>query len=320
MLFDMKKLCNLVFAVTLCAASFAAAPKSDADAGKAADAAAAVSLRSKLETTPTGVRLLRDGKVLWNFEVDTPEGRPFFHPLNHPSGRALTDLRPKDHVWHLGWWFSWKFINGVNYWEPADERREGVEPEGRTRVTKKSIACNGLACTVRLELEYGPRAEKEPVLTEVRAVEIAPPDLNGGYSIDVRHVFTAKKDATLDRTPPHGSTASGKWGGGYAGSTLRLAASAAKAFGVRGSAGGATPAAVTGVETKSLEFTNPETGEGVKFVQVAAPPSARFYVWPDKRMVNPSPVYEGPLSLKKGESLELAYRLSVLAAETSRVK
>ena len=277
------------------------------------DEAIASFRRSKLEMTPTGVRLLRDGKLLWNFEIDTPEGRPFFHPLNLPSGKPLTDIRPKDHVWHLGYWFSWKFINGVNYWEPADAKRAGVEPEGRTRVTKKSISRDGLDCTVKLNLEYGPRAAKEPVLTEERTIEIDPPDPNGGYTINVRHVFTARQDVTLDRTPPHGSTATGKWGGGYAGPTLRLSQSAAAAFGVRGFAGGETPAAVTGTETKFIDFADPATGEGVTFTQVAAPPSARFYVWPDKRMINPSPVYTGPLALKKGETLELAYRLAVHA-------
>ncbi len=270
---------------------------------------------SKIETAPTGVRLLRYGKTLWNFEIDNPEGRPFFHPLNMPSGALITDLRPKDHVWHLGWWFSWKFINGVNYWEPADEKREGTEPAGRTRVTKKAISCNGLGCTVKLSLEYGPRNEKAPVLIEERIVEIDPPDANGGYVINVRHVFTAMQDATLDRTPPHGSTASGKWGGGYAGSTLRLAPTAAATFSVRGSAGGESAADVTGKETRFLEFTDPKTGEGITFSQVTAPSSARFYAWPDKRMINPSPVWTGPLTLKKGDTLELAYRLSVHAAK-----
>ena len=277
------------------------------------DEAMAAFRRSKLETTSTGVRLLRDGKLLWNFEIDTPEGRPFFHPLNLPSGATFTDLRPKDHVWHLGYWFSWKFINGVNYWEPADTKREGVEPEGRTRVVKKSIERDGLDCVVKLNLEYGPRAAKEPVLTEERTVEIDPPDLNGGYTINIRHRFTARQDVTLDRTPPHGSTESGKWGGGYAGTTLRLAPSAAAAFSVRGFAGGKTPAAVTGNETKYLDFIDPATSEGVTFTQVAAPAAARFYVWPDKRMINPSPLYTAPLSLKKGETLELAYRLAVHA-------
>lgn len=271
--------------------------------------------RSGMEITSTGVRLFRDGRLLWNFEIDTPEGRPFFHPLNLPSGKPFTDLRPKDHIWHLGFWFSWKFINGINYWEPADAKCAGVEPAGRTRVTGKSISRNGRGCTVRLNLEYGPRAEKSPVLVEERMVEIDPPDQDGGYAIGIRHLFTARQDATLDRTPPHGSTASGKWGGGYAGPTLRLAESVAAAFDVHGSAGGRTPAAVTGAETKSLDFTDRETGEGVTFVQVTAPDTARFYVWPDKRMVNPSPLYTGPFTLKKGETLELAYRLVVYARQ-----
>ena len=91
------KTCTISAAAAILAACVAVGCVS----GKAADGADESIYRSKLETTPTGVRLLRDGKILWNFEIDTPEGRPFFHPLNHPSGRALTDLRPKDHVWHL---------------------------------------------------------------------------------------------------------------------------------------------------------------------------------------------------------------------------
>ena len=47
------------------------------------------------------------------------------------------------------------------------------------------------------------------------------------------------------------------------------------------------------------------------FEQIAAPDESRFYVWKDKRMVNASPVYVGAISVKKGEVLELAYRLKV---------
>ena len=310
----MKRQYALLAGAALCVSPLVSAAGVDATASRADEVIASVR-RSKLETTSTGVRLMRDGKLLWNLEIDTPEGRPFFHPLNLPSGKPLTDIRPKDHIWHLGYWFSWKFINGINYWEPADAKRAGVEPEGRTRVTRKSISCDGLDCTVNLNLEYGPRAAKEPVLTEERTIEIAPPDSDGGYTINIRHVFTARQDVTLDRTPPHGSTAKGKWGGGYAGATLRLAPSAAAAFGVHGFAGGATPAAVTGTETKFIDFADPTTGEGVTLTQVVAPATARFYVWPDKRMINPSPIYTGPLSLKEGETLELAYRLAVHAAD-----
>lgn len=278
-----------------------------------ADEAAMADRRQSIARTATGVEMRRNCRTLWNFEIDTPEGRPFFHPLVLPSGRCLTDLRPKDHVWHLGYWFSWKFINGVNYWEPADEKRIGAEPAGRTRVTGKSVSIDGLRCVVTLTLDYGPRVEEEPVLTERRTVTADPPDPDGGYVITVRHHFTAQADVTLDRTPPHGSTASGRWGGGYAGATLRLAKDVAQTFRMRGGAGGTTPAACSGVERTCLDFFDQESGEGVAFTQLEAPDGGVFYLWPDRRMVNPSPIYGKPLALRKGETLDLAYRLAVHA-------
>ncbi len=272
--------------------------------------------RSKLEKTKTGVRMLRDGRLLWNFEIDNPECRPFFHPLNLPSGRPLTDVRPKDHIWHLGYWFSWKYLNGVNYWEPGDKELKGVQPEGRTRVVKKSISTDGLDCIVELQLDYAPRTSGKTVLKESRKVTIDPPDPKGGYTVTTRHEFTAVEDVTIDRTPPHGSTASGKWGGGYAGATLRLAPEQAAAFAVRGFAGGVSSADVTGKETKYVDFTDPSTGEGVTFTQLVAPASGKFYVWKDRRMVNPSPVYDAPIKLKAGEKLSLAYKIAVHADRT----
>ena len=131
----------------------------------ASAAALAAHAAAELAETPTGVRLARDGRTVWNLEIETPEGRPFFHPLTLPGGRTLTDSRPADHVWHLGYWFSWKFINGVNYWEPADAERKGFEPAGATRVVAKSVKIDGLSCRVGLDLTYGPRGE-EPVLSE----------------------------------------------------------------------------------------------------------------------------------------------------------
>lgn len=265
-----------------------------------------------VEKTVTGVKLERDGKVLWNLEIDTPEGRPFFHPLCLPSGRQFTDCRPKDHVWHLGWWFSWKYINKVNYWEPADEKRKGVAPAGETRLVKQAVKPAGAGCEVKLELAYGPRGFTSALLVEKRNVEIAPPDAQGGYVITVHHEFTAAEDCVFDRTPPHGSVASGKWGGGYAGPTLRLTADVAKAFSrVIGSAGGGSSAEVTGVETKMVELSDPESGEGVVFTQLEGTPESRFYVWPDRRFTNASPVYTDPVTLHKGEVLRLAYRLEV---------
>lgn len=271
-------------------------------------------MSARCERTATGVRTVRDGRILWNLEIDTPECRPFFHPLCLPSGRAFTDLRPADHIWHLAAWFSWKRINGVLYWEPADKELRGVAPEGETRVVRQEIKIGqDASCDVRLELEYGPRSEK-PVVAEKRTIRISAPQATGEYSITIDHVFTALADVTFDRTPPHGDISKGRWGGGYAGFTLRLDPEMAAAFSIRGSEGGATPAECTGKERKWLELFLPETGEGIRFVQLKAPENARFYVWPDKRMINPSPVFMGPITVPKGERMELEYRIFSLCS------
>jgi hypothetical protein len=270
----------------------------------------------KIEQTRTGVRLVSNGRSVWNLEIDTPEGRPFFHPLTLPGGRTFTDSRPADHIWHLGYWFSWKFINGVNYWEPADAERKGCEPAGATSVVAKSVKIDGLSCRVELDLRYAPRGDAA-VFAERREIVIDPPDVNGGYAITTYHVFTALSDVTLDRSKPWGSVASGKWGAGYAGMTLRLNPALAAAFSVKGSAGGSTPGECTARETRHLKFSDSATGECVLFEQLKAPPSARFYLWPDKRMINPSVLYTGALTLKKGERLELAYRLSIASKSST---
>jgi hypothetical protein len=67
--------------------------------------------------------------LLWRFRYGPALDVPHFHPLNTADGRTMTWDRPPDHIWHHGLWFSWKFINKVNYWEidPKTGR-----PAGRT--------------------------------------------------------------------------------------------------------------------------------------------------------------------------------------------
>jgi len=94
----------------------------------------------------------------------------------------------QDHPWHRALWFSWKFINGVNYWEPnaqngtLDGRTEwsDLQPEsGRTSLARLSI-----------EITYRP-ADGTPVLKERRVIAIAPPAQDGSYSMDWQMTFTA---------------------------------------------------------------------------------------------------------------------------------
>jgi hypothetical protein len=158
--------------------------------------------------------------VLWQFSFDPQKGKPFFHPLTVAGGPTLTNFRPADHPWHYGLWFSWKYINHVNYWE---EDRTTGHAEGATRWTRPKIKTwpDGRV-RIRFDVTYTNPSNRVD-LTESRELEISAPKADGGYAIDWRAQFTAgKAGAVLDRTPLPGEP-DGKVNGGYAGLGIRMA-------------------------------------------------------------------------------------------------
>jgi type 1 glutamine amidotransferase len=158
--------------------------------------------------------------VVWRLLYDSSLDTPYFHPLATVDGRVLTWDRPPDHPWHHGLWFSWKFINKVNYWEidAATGRRAG-----RTSWRLPQIeAREDRSARIDLDLSYRPAGEAAPVLTERRTVEVSTPDRDGAYTIDWTCVFTAARSVVLDRTPLLGEPEGQTWGG-YAGLSVRLA-------------------------------------------------------------------------------------------------
>ncbi len=157
-----------------------------------------------------------DGKALWTLNFAKEEGKPYFHPVCLADGTVLTWLRPGDHIWHRALWFSWKFINKLNYWEENKEgKSQGLSDitdvkfeEGKDGVTKITIL-----------LDYHP-PDKPAVLKERREIAITPPDKEGCYRMDWRMTWTAgAEDALLDRTPTKAD--GGPAWGGYAGLSFR---------------------------------------------------------------------------------------------------
>ena len=158
--------------------------------------------------------------VVWQLNYKKGEGKPYFHPVALTDGTQLTWLRPPDHPWHRGIWFSWKYINSLNYWE--EDRKTGLS-EGRTELhTVKVHLDKNYSARIEMTLSYHPPNEP-PVLTEKRSLTISTPDKNGCYYIDWKSTFTAGcKDVLLDRTPPVDSKGR-KRSGGYAGLSVRIA-------------------------------------------------------------------------------------------------
>jgi type 1 glutamine amidotransferase len=166
------------------------------------------------------LELVGPGGPLWKFLYGAGLDVPYFHPLRTVDGQVLTWDRPPDHLWHHGLWFSWKFINKVNYWEL--DAKTG-RPAGKTSWSNVRISTGkDLKARIDMDLAYRPVGEGVPVLTEERTIEVTPPDGEGVYAIDWTCAFKADAEVVLDRTPLPGEPGGQVWGG-YSGLSLRLA-------------------------------------------------------------------------------------------------
>src|SRR5690606_37702617 len=164
------------------------------------------------------VALLRNDTVLWQLNIDTTEDKPYFHPLRTPSGQDLTLERPADHPWHRGLWFSWKTINGINYWE--EDVKAGVS-EGRSLIRKVESQLNDdFSAKITINITY--QDQTGPTIHEQRTLHISSPLEPPGYTITWDHSFTAAKTIQLylEKPAKHGGV---QWGG-YAGLSFRGAA------------------------------------------------------------------------------------------------
>lgn len=258
---------------------------------------------AKVRSTLEGCELVAGGKTVWRFNLATRESKPFIHPLCLPDGRSVTDARPADHPWHLGLWFCWKYINGLNYWEPRDPAGSNLLPDGMTVVRDFSIRPQGSGCKIAVDLWYGPRAEPGRVLLdEHRELVFSPLDAKGGYRIRLRHRFTARELVRFDCRRPVG----------YGGVSLRMDAMMS---GFVATGEGGVPDATRNVAgpkgMKSVTYTDPKTGHGVAFRQVKGSAFERLYTWADHRFANFVPMYDAVLELQTGEGLEIEYEVEI---------
>jgi hypothetical protein len=170
--------------------------------------------------TDQSLALTSGTDVIWQFNYSKDEGKPYFHPLTI-NGVALTAHRPADHVWHWALWFSWKYLNGTNYWEFA---KGESKPMGVTELLDvKTEPRADYSARFAFTLAYHPRGGAN-LLTEKRVVEVSAPAKNGSYFIDWDATFTAgETPVVLERTPPYVAKDGSKHGG-YAGLSLRMAA------------------------------------------------------------------------------------------------
>lgn len=247
--------------------------------------------------TDNSLALSNAGNSVWCLIFDPARPKSYFHPLATVNGNVLTGFEPADHPWHRGLWWSWKYINGLNYWE---EDRKTHTSEGITELTQAKVdAGDDFGAGAELHFSYHPPGQPA-VMTEKRRLAIAPPDADGTYQIDWTSEFTAGGvPVKLDRTlPPHQG---GPGYGGYAGLSLRFP-HGSKGFTFltsEGKPGG------HGRPARWVGLSGPSGG-----IAILADPTNLRHPSPWYLSENPEMLFYGPAPLFN-ETLELAPRQTV---------
>ncbi len=252
------------------------------------------------------VTMLYHGQTLWAYHHDPAEGKPYFHPLSATDGTLFTDLRPEDHPWHRGVWFSWKGINGVNYWE--EDRKTGTS-DGETRIVQmKRRVSETQTIQLEFDIDYVPTETNAVVMKEHRRVIVSPPDKTGTYRIDWSSTFQAlDQDVILTRTPPLNKP-NGKAWGGYAGWSVRMN---------KGVMGGVfiNSHGVEGADRQPATWMLFKAPQGGSLLFMDHPQNlnypVKWYLAPDMPYFNPAVIHDAPHTIKAGQTLRLCYRLVI---------
>jgi len=271
----------------------------------------------KWERSDTSVSLVKGPEIIWQYNFLNRYGKTYFHPLNLKNS-SLTCESPPDHPWHLGLWFSWKFINNINYWEYISDFNSaatGFKSEGVTDLYNRNITLNpDFSSDIELKFNYHPVNESS-VLSEERKIHISPPFSDCSYFIDQDHFFTALSDSViLDRTPISGEESGQSWGG-YAGLSVRFN----RDF--------TAPEIITPSDDSTFRksnwlymgfnnITGEKTGLAIFQHPKFTTSSTRWYLINDQSIpffyCSPAILYDHKLILKKGENIHLRYRIWIL--------
>ncbi|MFQ6035821.1 MAG: PmoA family protein [Sedimentisphaerales bacterium] len=265
--------------------------------------------------TDSSLALLNHERIVWQLNFDKKAGKTYFHPVALTDGTVLTWLSPPDHPWHRALWFSWKYINGLNYWE--EDRKTGLS-EGRTNLVDiKLTPHDDYSAQIEMNLSYHPPG-KPAVLTEKRLISISKPDENGRYRIDWQSSFTAgAQDVLLDRTPIPGEKDGKSWGG-YAGLSVRIAKDISD-WQVLDSEGRKGIEA-HGKKARWLDFSGKTANGKTAGITIFDHPDnlrhpSPWFVIMDSKVpfgyFSPAVLFHKPYTLAAGKSLELRYRIFI---------
>lgn len=232
---------------------------------------------------------------------------PSFRLVKTISGHTVSIYRPWDHPWHSGMFFSWKYLNGSNFWEAKYHGEENI-------VVTDSFTPNTDEIGFQQSLSYI-TYDGETLIKENRTVQVE--EAPNGYLVHWQGSFTpASNSVTLSSSENAKET---PWGG-YAGLSFRLN---------RNYLG---PVITTdlGIHTAEEAFARPfkwcdysgkldgyieENWAGICIMDqplnLRYPSPKLTYDYKDMQFLSAAILFNNPYVLNKGETLDLNYTFYV---------
>lgn len=168
-----------------------------------------------------GARLVRDQTVLAEYRDGTDmepsaSPRPYLHPVRSTAGTPLTDVRPADHVHHMGVSMALPVVDGTSFWGGRtyvrDQGSTLLDNHGRQQPLTTDLEGPHLVQHLVYLDEHG-----DPLLRErrqVTAVDLTEGAWALGWSSDL---LATEKDLAFDSPATNGRV-----GAGYGGILWRL--------------------------------------------------------------------------------------------------
>ncbi|WP_017446522.1 DUF6807 family protein [Gayadomonas joobiniege] len=264
----------------------------------------------------TGSLTLLDNNkaVIWRFNYKNKFDKPFFHPIYLADRTLITRHQPDsdEHPWHKGLWFSFKFINGTNFWE--EDKQTGVS-DGTTLLSDIDLTLNDDgSAIIKLILLY--QIHKHSMISEKRIISVSAPKKDGSLDIDWMADFTALEAVHLSRTPILGEK-NGRSYGGYAGLSWRFSPELKKywQFSYQQNTlakqihGKNLPWLYYGGDNGGVQISNNQSS--------VTKQTEAWYVSQYMPFISPAFLFAGDQYFKQGESWSLSYQIQIFRQPTA---
>ena len=254
------------------------------------------------------IDVLINKNLFTSYIFSEDEKYPFFFPVNGPSNSSVTSMRNGNYPHHSSLFFGCDKVNGGNYWQ------EGLE-RGQIISLRADIIESGNDRVVIEAENIWRRPNANSPIKDFRKITITAPS-NELFQIDFDITMEMLMDVTIDKT--NHSLFSGRMDADLA---VTNGGTMVNANGDKGEKG------TFGKRSPWIDFYG-KRGDKIEGMAIMQHPSNEWYPSPwftrDYGFFSPTPMYwpanDKETTLKKGQTIQLKYRVLVHAGDVASAK